>query len=66
MKWTTAATQQDGTVMSIKSDCGRYHISKAFIDGCTLYVAWSGDTAIKYTEDLSDAKSACINDSGSL
>ncbi len=66
MKWATAATQQDGTVMAIKSDCGNYHISKAFLDGCTLYVAWHGNNAIKYAEDLGEAKSACVKYSGSL
>lgn len=39
-----------------------YQISKAFIDGCTMYVVWQDGNPdpIAYKENLDSAKAVCI------
>ena len=59
MKWVVAATFANGEPSAIKSDCGRFHVSKAFVDGCTIYTAWDKNEAIKYSEDREDCMGAC-------
>lgn len=44
---------------AIESDCGKWRISKAYLDGCTMYALHqNGGDAVKYSEDSSDLKEA--------
>ena len=46
---------------AIKTDCDKYSISKAFVNGKPIYTLWKlPDTFIKNFEDVKDAKSKAL------
>lgn len=55
MKWVME------TITNIR--CGDWSISKAFVDGCTLYVLWDCQSKpykdVGYYNDADEAKDAC-------
>lgn len=42
----------------MKTDCGRYHCGKVYLDGCTLYELWFGNIKLKTANDFEECRDA--------